>query len=112
MLNDKWELWSSKAARAVIEEAQAKHESCQIENDCTNEENVIARDIESAVKKLVMTERATMVEELPDYILMTSFQKGQSCIRSVDYNVIEKIMLDFLERKELARLKTHISWSF
>lgn len=65
-------------------------------NRTTNEEEVIARELEYPVKELVKTELATMVEELLIKILGMSFHKAVRSIRSVVYNVFEQVMLDLL----------------
>lgn len=49
-----------------------------------------------------------MVKSLDD-ILLSSFRKGQSRIRAVDYNLIEHIMLDFLGKDGIGEtLEAHI----
>lgn len=66
-------------------------ESCS-----TNHEDMIAREVKSAVKDLVANELSTMIEELLDDILRKSLQNGQMDIRAVVYNTVDQVMLDVL----------------
>lgn len=53
VLIDESEPWYGKVAVAINVEAPFKHESRHIENDLTNEEDEIAREVKSAVKEMV-----------------------------------------------------------
>lgn len=98
LLNNKRELWSSKALAAAKEEAPIRQESNQLENSRTNEEEVIAREVKSALKDLVSTKLATIVEGLLDIILGKLSNSAQNGIRSVFYNVMEQFMLELLRK--------------
>lgn len=112
-LNDKREPWSNEAAAAANEGAPVKNESRQISNRHTNEGDVIAREVRSAVSDLVTTELATVLEESLENILRESFHNWQSGIRSVVYNVLEQVILDLLRKDVIGEtLEAHIGKVF
>lgn len=86
-LNDQSQRWYGEVVPLADDEKIIEHDNCQIENSCTNDEDVIAREDKSTVKKLVTTELVTMVEELLDDILKTPLHNSHSGIRSVVYIV-------------------------
>lgn len=68
-LKEKSKLWSGEAAAAANEDEPAEQESRHIDIGCQNGEFMIARGITCAVKELVTTKLATMVEESLEDIL-------------------------------------------
>lgn len=52
-LNKEHTMTSAKAAAAVHDEEPVDFESCHIEEPCTNDEDVITREVQSAVKEMV-----------------------------------------------------------
>lgn len=58
---DESEPWCGKAAAAAREEGPVQQQSCQIETPCTNEEDIIAREVKLSDIELTIIELATLV---------------------------------------------------
>lgn len=71
-------------------------ENWSAENHHTNDDNVIARKVKSAVKEMVTKELLTMVERLLDAILRILFHNVQDGTWSGEYNSIDQAMLALL----------------
>lgn len=63
-----------------------------------DDEDMIAREVKSAVKKIVTNKLSTMVEESLDDILITLFNKVQNSNHSVVYNFFYQLLLDHLRK--------------
>lgn len=83
VLNDESKLWFGEAAAAANQEEPVEHESHQIRNHRTNEDDVIAWKVKSAVKELDTTDSWTLVDELLEDILRMLFPKVERAIRTV-----------------------------
>lgn len=59
-------------------------------------EDMITEETKSTVKEWLMNDLWTMFNDCLEEILMTSFQNGQSSIRSVVYKFATQVMLDLL----------------
>lgn len=64
-LNDESELWSSKGAVEAIDRHNVKNKSHYTESWRTNDEDVIAKKVKSAVKDSLTNELSTLVESDP-----------------------------------------------
>lgn len=81
---------------AVHDKAPVKFENHRIKNHCTNEEDMIAWEVKSTVKEIVMNKLSTKLLELLEDISRTSVYNSQSGLQSVEYNLAEQVMLDLL----------------
>lgn len=63
------EPWSGEVGAAANEDAPGKAEHCPIESRRDENDDVIAQEVESAVKELIAKEMETMVEEVLDEVL-------------------------------------------
>lgn len=62
-LSDERDPWSGGLAAASNENAPVEQDSHQIETHLTNKENVMEREVKCAVKTIVTTKSANMVDE-------------------------------------------------
>lgn len=69
-------------------------ESRRNEND-----NLIAREVRSAVKELITNELTTIVEESLEDMLQALLHNAQSGIPSISYNVSEQVMVDLIRKQ-------------
>lgn len=101
---------SDKAAGSANEEVPAEKDSRQIENCCTNEEDVIAQKVKSAVTELATNELSSMFEELQDNTLRTLFHNAQRGMRQVVYDVVEQLILDLVRKDVIEeKLNAHLA---
>lgn len=87
-MKDESEPLPAEAAAAANKEDPVEQRSCQIDNCCSNEEDVIARETKSAVKELAMTRLSNMSEESLNDILKISLHNIQNRIQSIVSNVV------------------------
>lgn len=75
-----------------------------------SEQGRIDDEVNLAVKQLVAEELKTIIEESPKDILCTSYLNTRTSICSVNYNVVEAVML-YLQRKDIIdkTLDAHIA---
>lgn len=105
--------WSGEVAAAANDEVSLEHKSLHIENWCTNEEDMIAREARPAVVEIATNELSTMVDEFVKDILGTSLYKVQRGTQWVVYIVVEKVMLEVLRKDVIReRLDAHIAKFF
>lgn len=83
-LNVKSKLWSGKVAAGANDELNVAHENRPTEGCCTNDKDVILREVKSAVNDLVANELWTMIEDSLGDILHKSLHNvkeafDQSC---------------------------------
>lgn len=77
-LNDEMKPWCREARAAGNDDPSVTHESLYIESCCTNEEDMIAREVKFAVKALVSTELSNIVEKALADVLRMSLPIGKS----------------------------------
>lgn len=80
-------------ATDVNDELNIEHETRSTESCRTENEEVTARKVKSAVKEIVTNDFSTLADESLDDMLKTSFYNGKRGIQLVVYNVVEQVML-------------------
>lgn len=85
---------NSRSGNFSLQEDPVQFEIHHIESHRTENNFVIAGEVNPTLKELVMDEMSTMIEESLDKILRTSFHNEQSSIWWVVYNVVEQVMLN------------------
>lgn len=97
-------------ASTIHAEAHAEVDHCPVERCRIENDELITRDVKSAVNEVISNEMTTLVEESLDDILQIMLHYTQSGILSVVYNVVEQEMLDQLNKKVMDdKLITYIT---
>lgn len=77
VFNDESEFWSGEGADGANDELNVEHENCPTERRSINNENLIVKEVKSAVKDLAANEMLTIIEESLDDILSKSLHNAQ-----------------------------------